>query len=160
MIAIVGCPSKRQFRQITRSDQPSTGLVCDIHNDLGTLSPDNFRKSHHGFPYHVRYPENGLLLADIYFPQCCPQFSVRSQAFRYVLSVVPKHGIVTAVIFLSACRGNQMLWLLPAVPVWNRVLPGDTDDRTLAVVCSRRFFSPIALDRQDLVHIVFHALLS
>ena len=38
VVAIVSCPSKCQFRKVTGSNNNTTGLVCNIHQDLCTLT--------------------------------------------------------------------------------------------------------------------------
>ena len=38
MIPIVGCPAKRQFREIAGSDHQSILLICNVHKNLRTLT--------------------------------------------------------------------------------------------------------------------------
>ena len=153
MIAIVGCPSKRQFRQITRSDNHTAGLVCDIHNDLGTLSRLTVFVCHI-MVFHIMsdIPEMDCYrFADIYFPQCCPQFfrKVAGIPIRSVCGSETRHRNCGDLfsrhaeeIKCSGCHQQCQCGIKSA---------GDTDDSALAVSVFQTFLQSHRLDRQDLV---------
>ena len=75
MITIISSPSKCQLRQITGSDNDTTGLVCNIHQALGTFPCLTILIS--DIMYFRIMPDISEMkinrLTDIHFFQRCPQ---------------------------------------------------------------------------------------